>query len=63
MRPFPLSLRALLSITDVLDLGMLQLDVKTAFLKGDLEEEFYMAQLDFISHGHAEKVCMFRVPH
>ena len=38
------SLRALLAIAAELDLHMLQLDVKTAFLNGDLEEELYMAQ-------------------
>ena len=55
------SLRALLSIAAVSDLEMLQLDVKTAFLNGDLEEELYMAQPEgFISRGHEEKVCKLK---
>ena len=39
-----MSLRALLSIAAAKDLEMVQLDVKTAFLNGDLEEELYMEQ-------------------
>ena len=36
------SIRTILSIADSLDLEVEQLDVKTAFLHGDLEEEIYM---------------------
>ena len=38
------SIRAVLSITASMDLEVEQLDVKTTFLHGDLEEKIYMQQ-------------------
>ena len=38
------SIRVVLSLATSLDLEIEQLDVKTAFLHGDLEEEIYMKQ-------------------
>lgn len=38
------SIRALLAITAIEDLEMIQFDIKTAFLHGDLQEEIYMSQ-------------------
>ena len=38
------SIRTLLSIVDMHDLELKQLDVKTAFLHGELEEDIYMEQ-------------------
>ena len=38
------SIRTLLSIAASMDLKVKQLDVKTTFLHGDLEEEIYMHQ-------------------
>jgi hypothetical protein len=39
------SIRTILSLVVVEDLHLEQLDVKTTFLHGDLEEEIYMQQL------------------
>jgi hypothetical protein len=36
------SIRTILSLVEVEDLHLEQLDVKTTFLHGDLEEEIYM---------------------
>jgi hypothetical protein len=38
------SIRTILSLVEVEDLHLEQLDVKTTFLHGDLEEEIYMQQ-------------------
>ena len=40
------SIRILLAMVTQFDLELVQLDVKTAFLHGDLEEEIYMTQPD-----------------
>ena len=46
------SIRILLSIAAVLDYETWQMDVKTAFLNGYLEEDIYMQQPDgFIQKG------------
>jgi hypothetical protein len=39
------SIRNILSLVEVEDFHLEQLDVKTNFLLGDLEEEIYMQQL------------------
>ena len=38
------SIRLLIAIVAIFDLKIYQMDVKTAFLNGDLEEEIYMDQ-------------------
>ena len=52
------SIRFLLSIVATFDLEVEQMDVKTLFLHGDLEEEIYMKQpKGFIVKGNNELVC------
>jgi hypothetical protein len=52
------SIRVLLALASIFNLYVHQMDVKTAFLNGDLDEEVYMEQPeDFIMHGHEQKVC------
>ncbi|KAL9268540.1 Retrovirus-related Pol polyprotein from transposon TNT 1-94-like protein, partial [Drosera capensis] len=55
------SIRAVLGLVAGLDLELEQLDVKTAFLHGDLEEEIYMVQPEgFEVKGKEHKVCKLR---
>ena len=55
------SIRIVLSLAATLDLEVEQMDVKTAFLHGDLEEEIYMKQLDgFHVEGKEYYVCRLR---
>ncbi|CAJ2640978.1 unnamed protein product [Trifolium pratense] len=52
------SIRVLISIDAIYNLEVHQMDVKTAFLNGDLEEEIYMEQPEgFVVHGQETKVC------
>ena len=52
------SIRMLIAITALHNLEIPQMDVKTAFLNGDLNEEIYMDQPEgFISLGQGKKVC------
>ena len=51
------SIRILLSIAGALDYEIWQMDVKTAFLNGNLDERNYMAQPDgFVEEGQETKV-------
>ena len=53
------SIRILLAIVTQFDLELEQLDVKTAFLHGDLEEAAYMQQpKDFAKENG--KVCLLK---
>ncbi|KAG8491363.1 hypothetical protein CXB51_014484 [Gossypium anomalum] len=55
------SIRALLSIVAMHDLELEQLDVKTAFLHGELEEDIYMQQPEgFIVSEKEDYVCLLR---
>jgi hypothetical protein len=52
------SIRILGALTAYFDLELHQMDVKTAFLNGHLDEEIYMLQPDgFIEKGNQGKVC------
>ncbi|GJY51077.1 retrovirus-related pol polyprotein from transposon TNT 1-94 [Tanacetum coccineum] len=52
------SIRMILAIAALRNLEVHQMDVKTAFLNGDLEEEIYMNQPEgFIAPGQEGKVC------
>ena len=51
------SIRMMLAIASMRNLAVHQMEVKTAFLNGDLEEEIYMEQPEgFVSPGQAGKV-------
>ena len=66
MRPFSSvakfqSIRILLAIAAFHDYEIWQMDVKTAFLNGFLDEDVYMVQPDgFADPKHAEKVCKLK---
>ncbi|KAK1608302.1 hypothetical protein QYE76_031975 [Lolium multiflorum] len=52
------SVRILLAIAAFFDYEIWQMDVKTAFLNGDIEEELYMVQpKGFVDPKNANKVC------
>ena len=55
------SIRTVLSLAATLDLEVEQMDVKTTFLHGDLQEEIYMKQLDsFQVEDKEDYVCRLR---
>lgn len=55
------SIRMLLSLTVKENIELEQLDVKTPFLHGELEENIFMAQpVSFIKQGDENKVCYLK---
>ena len=55
------TIRLVLGMVAVENLHLEQLDVKTAFLHGDLEKDLYMIQLEgFIVQGQENLVCKLR---
>lgn len=55
------TLRTMLSIATVLDLDITQLDVKTAFLHGEIEEETYIKQPEgYVIPGRENEVCCLK---
>ncbi|KAK4384379.1 Retrovirus-related Pol polyprotein from transposon TNT 1-94 [Sesamum angolense] len=52
------TIRVLIALVSVYNLSIHQMDVKIAFLYGELEEEIYMDQPEgFVAHGNERKVC------
>ena len=52
------SIRVLFTLASIYNLFVHQMDVKTTFLNGDLDEEVYMEQPEgFVSPGNERKVC------
>ena len=55
------SVRLILAIVANLNLELYQMDVKTAFLNGELDEEIYMDQpIGFVTKGQEQKVCKLK---
>ncbi|GKF94453.1 retrotransposon protein, putative, ty1-copia subclass, partial [Tanacetum coccineum] len=55
------AIRILISIATYYDYEIWQMDVKTAFLNGYLDEDIYMVQPeDFIDPNHPRKVCKLK---
>ena len=55
------SIWTVLSIVASMDLEVEQLDIKTTFLHGDLEEEIYMQQPEgFVKKGKEHLVCRLK---
>ena len=55
------SLRIIMALVAHYDLELHQMDMKTAFLNGDLEEEFYMRQPEgFINECQEDMVCKLK---
>ena len=55
------SIRVVLGMAASMNLEVEQLDVKTAFLHGDLEEEIYMEQPEgFVDKGIEKFVCKLK---
>ncbi|GJS26881.1 retrotransposon protein, putative, ty1-copia subclass [Tanacetum coccineum] len=54
------SIRVILSLTACEDYELEQLDVKTAFLHGNLEETIYMRQPPSFEKGTGNKVCLLK---
>ncbi|KAK4396977.1 Retrovirus-related Pol polyprotein from transposon TNT 1-94 [Sesamum angolense] len=52
------TIQVLIALASVYNLSIHQMDVKTTFLYGELEEEIYMDQPEgFVAHGNERKVC------
>ena len=55
------TIRTLIALAAIHDLVVHQMDVKTAFLNGDLEEKIHMIQPEgFVVPGQEDKLCELR---
>ena len=55
------TIRSILKIVTTYDLHLEQLDIKTVFTHGDLEEDIYMMQPDgYIMSGKKQLVCKLK---
>ena len=55
------SIRAIISLASVMGWKLHQMDVKTAFLNGEIEEEVYIEQPEgFELHGKESHVCKLK---
>ena len=55
------SIRTVLSISASMNMEIEQLDVKTTFLHGELDEEIYMLQpKGFVEKGKENSVCQLK---
>ncbi|GKA62780.1 retrovirus-related pol polyprotein from transposon TNT 1-94 [Tanacetum coccineum] len=52
--------RSLIALASIYELVIHQMDVKTAFLNGDLEEEIYMEQPEGLMEPNKNKVCKLK---
>lgn len=52
------SIQLILAIVEYLDLEFYQIDVKNAFINGELNQDIYMDQpMGFVAKGQERKVC------
>ena len=55
------TIRSIISLASVLGWKLHQMDVKTAFLNGEIAEEVYIEQPDgFVIHGKDSHVCKLK---
>ena len=55
------SIRTIIALASALGSRLHQMDMKTAFLNGEIEEEVYIEQPDgFVIHGKESHVCRFK---
>jgi hypothetical protein len=56
-----ITIRVVIALAASHDLLIYQIDVKTTFLNGELDEEIYMKEPEgFVTHGHENMVCRLR---
>ena len=56
----PMSYKAILAISPAMDWNLEQIDVKTAFLYAQIEQEIDVEQLKGYNKGNEDKVCRLK---